>query len=59
MAAVDLGEKIGVSEQRVFDIERGRYRPRRDEAMTWAAALRMRPEAAFPEMFEPKGGGRD
>lgn len=55
MAAVDLGERINMTEQRVFDIERGRYRPRRDEALTWSAALGMKPEVAFPEIFTGEG----
>ncbi len=51
LPAVALGELVGITEQRVYDIERGRYRPRVDEARTWADSLGMPPSVAFPEMF--------
>lgn len=56
MTAMDLGELIGMREHRVYGIERGRYRARRDEALIWASALRLNPEAAFPELFGAEVG---
>lgn len=60
LTALRLSELSGIAEQKIYAVERGRYRPRRDEALTWAAALAMPPETAFPELFDTEGGrGRD
>jgi DNA-binding XRE family transcriptional regulator len=50
-AAIDLGELLDVSEQRVYDVERGRYLPKLEEGELWALALGMDAAAAFPELF--------
>ncbi len=52
LSAIELGENIGISEQRIFDIERGRYLPKPAEAHKWAGVLCINPEFAFPEMFK-------
>jgi len=55
LSALALGEKTGIKEERIFAVERGRYRPRLEEGLTWATALNMRPEVAFPELFDDGG----
>lgn len=57
LTALDLGEQTAIKEEKIFQVERGRYLPTRDEATRWAAALGMRPGVAFPELFA-KGGAR-
>lgn len=56
LTALDVGEQIGTTEERIFAVERGRYRPRIDEAVLWAAALSMPPSVAFPELFTTEDG---
>jgi len=51
LTALELGDRAGVTEEKVFQVERGRYRPTREEAIRWADALSMPREVAFPEMF--------
>ena len=51
LTAIALSELTGIREEKVFAVERGRYMARREEAVTWAAALHMKPEEAFPELF--------
>lgn len=49
--ALDLGERINQSEEHVYQVERGRYRPKPNEAAAWAEALGLTPAIAFPEIF--------
>jgi len=51
LTALELGERAGIREEKVFQVERGRYLPTHDEASRWATALRMTPAEAFPELF--------
>ena len=53
LTALELGEKAAVSEEKVYQVERGRYRHTLDESVRWAKALGMSPSQAFPELFEP------
>jgi len=57
LTALALGERAAIHEEKVFQVERGRYLPTRDEAIRWAAALGMRPTKAFPEFFAAGAGG--
>lgn len=56
LTALRLSELSGVTEQKIYAVERGRYRPTRGEAITWAAVLGMPPEDCFPELFNQIGG---
>jgi transcriptional regulator with XRE-family HTH domain len=56
LSALELGERAGIREERVFAVERGRYRPRKGEATAWANALNLKPECAFPELFARQKG---
>jgi len=59
MTALDLAEAAGnLTEPKVYNVERGRCAPTRDEALSWAAALAMPPKTAFPEVFTSEKGGR-
>ena len=49
--ALELAEQVGVTEDQVYFIERGRTKPTRDVALRIAAALDMAAEVAFPEVF--------
>jgi len=51
LTALELGEQAGVREEKVYQVERGRYQPTKEEASRWAAVLQMKPEEAFPEIF--------
>ena len=51
LTALDLGERAAIQEEKVFQVERGRYLPTREEAKRWAAVLNMAPGQAFPELF--------
>ena len=51
LTALELGDRAGVTEEKVFQVERGRYRPTREEAIRWADVLSIPRETAFPEMF--------
>lgn len=39
LTALALGKRAGIPEMRVYHLERGRFRPRRDEAERLAKAL--------------------
>ena len=49
--ALDEAEAVGISEDQVYFIERGRTKPTREVALRIASALGMNPEEAFPELF--------
>lgn len=52
--ALQLAAEIGSNEMRVYAVERGRFKPRPDEARRWAAVLGVAPEVAFPDVdFTP------
>ena len=53
LTAIALAEIAGTTEQRVYMVERGRYRPRTDEAARIARVLGVSVEALFPNL---KGG---
>ena len=54
MTAFELAQEIGTTENRVYGIERGRYRPDADLALRWAAALGLNPDEAFQEIWGAK-----
>ena len=56
LTALDLGERSGIGEEKVYAVERGRYRPTREEAVRWAAALGVPVESAFPEIVNATTG---
>lgn len=51
LTALALGQAAGVNELRLYQLERGRFPPHRDEAERLAAALGMKPEKLFPALF--------
>jgi DNA-binding XRE family transcriptional regulator len=51
LTAIALSAATGIKEEKIYQVERGRYRPKRGEALTWAAVLGLRPGVAFPELF--------
>lgn len=50
MTALDLAEKAGLSEEKVYAVERGRYNPTAEEAQRWAKALGVQVKDIFPEV---------
>ena len=48
LTALALAEAAQTSEPRIYNIERGRHRPRPDEARRWAAVLEVEPGVLFP-----------
>jgi len=52
MTAIDLAEKAGLTEIKVYNVERGRYRLSREHAARWSAVLGVPLEQAFPEHNE-------
>ena len=50
LTALDLAEKTGIREQRIFQLERGRCRLGTDEARRWAKALGVEVKAIFPDL---------
>ncbi len=59
MTALELARAAGTSENRLFQIERGRFRPRPDEARGMALVLGESVETLFPGGIQPEGGRRD
>jgi transcriptional regulator with XRE-family HTH domain len=51
LTALALAEITGIKEEKVYQVERGRYAPSREDAIVWALTLGMTPAAAFPEIF--------
>jgi len=58
LSALALGERAGIKEEKIFQVERGRYLPTQAEARSWADALDMPAVVAFPELFTPAERGR-
>ena len=52
--ALDEAEAVGITEYKVYFIERGRTKPEREIALRIASALGLNADEAFPELF---GGG--
>ena len=50
LSALALGMAAGISEMRVYAIERGRCVPGHEEAAAIARVLGVRPELVFPEL---------
>ncbi len=50
--AQKLGELCGIKEEKVYQVERGRYKPTEDEAVRWAKVLGVEEAVAFPQMFD-------
>ena len=50
--AFEQAQTIDTTENKVYGVERGRYKPDTDLALRWAASLGMNPEQAFPEIFD-------
>jgi DNA-binding XRE family transcriptional regulator len=55
LTAIALSGVTEIKEEKIYAVERGRYAPSREEAIAWAAALQLRPEVAFPEIFGTRG----
>jgi len=51
LTALELADLAGTTENRLFPIERGRFRPRADEAARLASALGV----SIHDIFEPAG----
>ena len=49
--ALELAENVGISEDQVYFIERGRTKPTRETALRIASALDLTADHAFPELF--------
>lgn len=49
--ALELAEHVGISEDQVYFIERGRTKPNREIALRYASALGLKVDEAFPELF--------
>lgn len=49
--ALQEAEEVGISEDQVYFIERGRTKPTREVALRIAAALDLPADQAFPEIF--------
>ena len=49
--ALEEAEQVGITEDQVYFIERGRTKPTHEMALRIASALGMNPEEAFPEIF--------
>jgi transcriptional regulator with XRE-family HTH domain len=56
MTALELARAAGTTENRLFQIERGRFRPRPDEARGLALVLGEPVETLFPGGIQPEGG---
>ena len=54
--AWQLAEAAGTTENRYYQIERGRMRPRPDEGRRLAVALGRDAAALFPDGFNDRGG---
>lgn len=51
LTAFALAERTASKEGRIYAFERGRHRPRRDEALRISAVLGERAEDLFPDVF--------
>lgn len=49
LTAIDLAEIAELTEEKVYIVERGRCKPKHDEAVRWSKAIRMPMKQAFPE----------
>ncbi|HMP71772.1 MAG TPA: helix-turn-helix transcriptional regulator [Kiritimatiellia bacterium] len=56
LTALQLAEIAGTNEARIYQVERGRFRPRPDEAQRLADVLRIPVESLFPNGVQTKGG---
>ena len=52
LTALKLAELAGSNEMRIYSIERGRFKPRVDEALRIAEVLHCTPAELFPDMFD-------
>ncbi len=50
LTALDLAGQLGISENRVYAIERGRTKPRVEEALLWAGKIKLDFDTAFPDL---------
>jgi len=55
LTALQLADAASTLESRVYQIERGRYRPRPDEARRLAEVLEADPAEMFPGALESRG----
>ncbi len=53
LTALELARRAGSTEDRVYQLERGRYRPRADEAQRLAHALKSSVKKLFPAGTQP------
>ena len=49
MTALELGQRAGINEMRVYQLERGRFPPHPDEAAALSRVLGVKVETLFPE----------
>jgi transcriptional regulator with XRE-family HTH domain len=56
MTALQLADAACTTEQRIYALERGRFRPRPDEARGLALVLGEPVETLFPGGIQPEGG---
>ena len=56
LTALELARRAGSTEDRVYQLERGRYRPRADEAERLAHALKSSVKKMFPAGTQPDFG---
>ena len=54
--ALELAEAAATTENRLFQLERGRFRPRPDEARQLAVALNRDVQDLFPGGIQKRGG---
>ena len=52
--ALDIAESLEITENRVFAVERGRARPKHDEAARWASIFDLPVESLFPDLGAPR-----
>lgn len=56
MTAFALAQRAGVTEIRVYHLERARYRPKQVEAKKFARVLGTTVDTLFPDGCQPEGG---
>lgn len=50
LTAIGLAEKAALQEEKIYQVERGRYNPTADEARRWAKALGVKVKDIFPDL---------
>ncbi len=55
LTALGLAEIAHLTEEKVYQVERGRYNPTPEEGRRWAAALGVDAGEIFPDLFPAEG----